>query len=81
MNKLRKHILWWLFDTDDIDQYMHILRDSRRYIDEHLKTLNKYLEETKRHEEDLATILKLIKICENHGIDIDEEIKHIELED
>ena len=79
--KLRKRILWWLFGTDDIDQYMYILRDSKRYVEEHLKTLHEYVKEIEDHKESLHIILKLIKICENHGIDVDEEIKHIALED
>lgn len=79
--KLRKRILWWLFGTDDIDAHIHLLTDSKRYVEEHLKTLHEYQKEIKSHKESLAIMLKLIKICKNHGIDVDEEIKHVTLED
>lgn len=76
---MRERILRWLFGTDDIKEYIDVLVESRdntyeqmRLIDDHLKTLEK-------SKENIQTILKLIKICENHGIDVDEEIKHIQL--
>ena len=76
---MRKLILTWLFGTDDIEDYFELLRKkinygkkNIEYIDEHIKTLDKAIE-------DLNTMRKLIKVCENHGIDVDEEIKHVEL--
>lgn len=83
---MKKLILMWLFGTDDIDSYMHLLRENIgllnkdiehneeciALIDHHKKTLE-------REEWELEMIRKLIKICENHGINVDEEIKHIEL--
>lgn len=76
---MRKRILRWLFGTDDIKEYIDLLVESRdntyeqmRLIDDHIKTLDR----TKEH---INTILKLIKICQNHGIDVDEEIKHVQL--
>lgn len=78
---MRERILRWLFGTYDIDDYFDLLvknrdnfKEQMRLIDEHLKTLE-------RSKENINTILKLIKICENHGIDVDEEIKHIQLKD
>ena len=75
---MRKLILNWLFGTDNVKKYMQVLDDSidrcQRYEDEiadHLKTLG----EVKEH---IGTILKLIKICENHGVNVDEELKHID---
>lgn len=76
---MRKLILMWLFRTDNIEDYIELLhRDNKRIqqqmdlIDGHLKTLDK-------HKEDLDIIRKLIKVCENHGINADKEIKEIEL--
>lgn len=75
---MKKLILNWLFGTDNVKRYMEVLDEGvdrcQRYEDEivdHLKTLN----EVKVH---INTILKLIKICENHGIDVDEELKKID---
>ena len=76
---MKKLILNWLFGTDNVDIYMEILEKyvdcNRRYlnaIDDHIKTL-------KRDKEHIEAILRLIKICENHGIDIDKELKQTEL--
>ena len=74
---MRERILKWLFGTYDIADYFDLLiknRDNfveqKRLIDDHLKTLD-------RSKDNIDTILKLIKICENHGINVDEEIKHV----
>ena len=76
---MRERILRWLFGTYNIDDYFDLLVKNRdnfakqmQLIDDHLKTLE-------RSKENVETILKLIKICENHGIDVDEEIKYIHL--
>ena len=78
---MKKLILKWLFGTDKINDYMHVLSDCidvcQRFEDEiasHIKTL-------REEQEYLRTILKLIKICENHGINVDEEIKHVDISD
>ena len=75
---MRKWILRWLFGTDDIKTYMALLTQSvnqhivcKGFLDDHLKTL-------KREKEELDDIRKLLRICENHGIDVDEEMKKIE---
>lgn len=75
---MKKLILNWLFGTDNVKRYMEVLGEGvdrcQRYENEiaaHIKTLN----EVKEH---INTILKLIKICENHGIDVDEELKKID---
>lgn len=76
---MRKRILKWLFGIDDVKTYIELLSDSMEHdkkclelIDDHLLTLDKCKDE-------LQIIRKLIVICKNHKIDIDEEIKHIEL--
>lgn len=83
---MRKLILNWLFGTDNVKRYMELLNKSLehnhesiehhkeclRLIDDHKATLDK----SKQY---LNDILKLIKICQNHGIDVDKEMKQIEL--
>lgn len=76
---MKKLILNWLFGIDNVEKYMELLDKSIqheneciRLIDAHLKTLN-------NRKEDINRIRKLIKICENHGINVDEEIKQIKL--
>lgn len=76
---MKKLILRWLFGTDKVKEYIQLLRESlehheecKKLIDDHIQTLND-------SKERLNTILKLIKICENHGINVDKEIKQIEL--
>ena len=83
---MRKLILRWLFGTDNIDEYIELLNKVIDYnekfsneLEDHQKTINKNLEDLEKHREDIDTILKLIKICKNHGIDVDKEIKNIEL--
>jgi hypothetical protein len=76
---MKKLILNWLFGTDNVERYMDLLdkninhtKECEHYIQEHIDTLN-----SQKKDIDLAR--KLIKICENHGINIDEEIKQIKL--
>lgn len=76
---MKKLILEWLFGTDDIKPYMELLRDSIGHHAECIELIEDHKETLERSKENLHTILKLIKICENHGIDVDEEIKHVEL--
>ena len=82
---MRKLILRWLFGVD-IEEYMKLsvdygelsdkyiveIRQHRERIAAHIKTLDEFIDI-------LKDMKKLIKICENHSIDIDEEIKNIEL--
>lgn len=72
---MKKIILNWLFGTDDIEQYIDLLRNCKEYCNRLLSELNKHHETLQKHKEDLEIIRKLIRICENHGIDVDEEIK------
>ena len=77
---MKKLILNWLFGTENVKRYMELLERAIDHekicidlIDDHKKSL----EESKTYLDD---ILKLIKICENHGIDVDKELKKINLE-
>lgn len=76
---MRKLILRWLFGTDDIDNYCKLLYENREYIKRNIKELDDHIESLESNKKDLIIIRKLIKICENHGIDVDKEIKNIEL--
>ena len=69
---MRKLILYWLFGTDDIDDYLDLLRNCKRYCQKLIDTNNEHIETIKE-------LIKLIKICKNHGIDVEKEIKEIEL--
>lgn len=81
---MRKLILRWLFGTDNIIEYMDLLKSSidnnEKFLcelKEHRETLNKRIEDSNNHMKSLNTMKKLIVICNNHGINVDEEIKNI----
>lgn len=79
MEKLKKKILRWLFGTDNVKRYVELLNETMNHTQESLGYINDHLETLKEARENLEDTRKLIQICKNHGIDIDEEIKHIEL--
>lgn len=88
MKKFRQLILYWLFGTDDIDRYMQLLRenmghceDGIKHAEECIELINDHKRTLKREEWFVETTGKLLRICENHGIDVDEEIKHIQLDE
>ena len=75
---MKKLILNWLFGTDNVQEYIEVLSDCigcHQTIENEIAAHIKTLWEEKEH---IKTILKLIKICENHGIDVDEELKQID---
>ena len=81
---MRKLILRWLFGTDNIIEYMDLLKNSidnnEKFLcelKEHRETLNKRIEDSNNHMKSLNIMKKLIVICNNHGINVDEEIKNI----
>ena len=71
---MKELILMWLFGTDDVKSYIKLLKES---IDDKQRAI----ELIEEHKKSLNTILKLIKICENHGIDVDKEIQYVELDE
>lgn len=77
---MRERILWWLFGTDDIESYMKLLRQRWDHVNECLELLDEHKKTLDRQEWALNMIEKLMKICENHGIDIDKEIEKLERE-
>lgn len=78
---MRERILRWLFGTSDIESYFDLLVKNRDNFHEQMRLIDDHLKTLERSKENIETILKLIKICENHGIDVDEEINHIQLLD
>ena len=76
---MRKIILRWLFGTDNIKSYMDVLTGSIKEMKEHTKSIEKHQETLNRSIVNLDMIQKLLKICENHGIDIDKELEQIKL--
>ena len=85
---MKKLILRWLFGTDNINSYMELLRENKDHCIDALKHTNECIELIREHRETInraewfiQLCEKLIRICKNHGIDIDEEIKYIQLDD
>ena len=78
---MKKLILWWLFGTDDIDDYLDLIVNAKNHTQEKIRLLDDHIETLERNKKNIETILKLIKICENHGIDVDVEIKRVQVDD
>lgn len=76
---MKKLILDWLFGTDNIDEYMTLLGRYSNDLMHQIKIINDHLETLDRLKEEINLTQKLIRVCENHGIDVDKEIKQIEL--
>ena len=79
--KLRKLILRWLFGTDNISDYDELLVDNITTSKKLIKELNEHIKTREDYIDELRTTAKLARVCRNHGIDPDEEIKHIKLGD
>lgn len=82
---MRKLILRWLFGVD-VERYMELLIKYRNLSDIYLDEIRRHCERIEAHiktldelEIFLQDMMKLIKICEKHGIDVDKEIKEVEL--
>ena len=78
---MRKLILRWLFGVDDVDEYLNVLIRNRKQIDETIKHIDLHLKTLEEERKNLTIIRKLIKVCENHGIDPDEEIKKVVIDE
>ena len=74
---MRKLILKWLFGTDKVDEYFDLLCKFRDEIEEHRDEMKDHVKTIEGHIDTIKSTKKLIQICKNHGIDIDEEIKRI----
>ena len=78
---MKKLILKWLFGIDDVTQYVDMLGNAIEANKNCIERCNDVIRIVNEHKQDLDTIRKLIRVCENHGIDVDEEIKKIKLYD
>lgn len=78
---MKKIILNWLFGTDNVKDYMDLLCETRDDCEYKIKLLDDHRNTIRMAQEDLIILRKLIRICENHGIDVDKEIKEVELEE
>lgn len=76
---MKKRILRWLFGTDDVKAYMELLGESVEHHQECLRLIDDHKATLGKSKQYLNDILKLIMICQNHGIDVDKEMKQIEL--
>lgn len=82
---MKKLILKWLFGTDVkryeelLDEYIALLHKTAENEQKHLDQIRFHLKTLEEERENLDIIRKLIIVCENYGIDVDEEIKHIKL--
>ena len=74
---MRKLILNWLFGEENVEKYMELLSRSIELSNERIELIKDHIETLNRKKENINTILKLIKVCEKHGISVDDELKHI----
>ena len=79
MKNIKKRILMWLFNTDNMEEYFALLHEVQNERENHINALNRHIETLHRLQDNLNIEIKLIKICENHGIDVDKELKEVEL--
>ena len=85
---MKKLILMWLFGTDNVDRYMALMQknmshceDGIKHAQECIDLIDDHKRTLKREEWELDVLHKLLHICEKHGINVDEEIKLIEMEE
>ena len=64
---MRKKILEWLFDNE-LKDYGDLLNENIKIRDEHIKTLKNYCDT-------LDKMQRLIEVCIEHKIDVDEELE------
>ena len=79
--RLRKWFLKWLFDTDDIKYYYELTNENHLLHRRLINILDHSAKTHRQYVEDLNMLRKLIKICKNHHIDVENEIEDIILED
>lgn len=75
--KLRRKVLMWLFETEDVEKYFHIFSKYADEIKEHRDTIERHLNTTKEQLDTLRLLRKVITVCQNHSIDIDKEVAEL----
>lgn len=71
---MKKLILRWLFGTDEVKEYIQLLLEHLQLHEKYKEMIDIDLKMFNRCKEELDTLLKLVEICEKHGIDIDKEL-------
>ena len=74
---MRKLILNWLFGEENVEKYMELLSESIELSNRQIELRRVYIKSLEREKEYLKTIIKLIDVCEKHGISVDDELKQI----
>ena len=80
MNKLKSIIQRWLFGTDVMVEYFHLLSKAAHANEELIYQIEQHQESLRKWGEDLDLLRKVLMICRNHGINVDEELKHTKFE-
>lgn len=75
--KLRRKVLMWLFETEDVEKYFHIFSKYVDEIKEHRDTMERHLNTTTEQLDTLRLLRKVITVCQNHSIDIDKEVAEL----
>jgi intergrase/recombinase len=78
---IRRLILKWLLGVDNVDLFRMVIDENTRVRKGYIENLENYLETLSKEKEIIDNMRKLIQVCKNHDIDIDEEIEHIQLPD
>ena len=79
MKNIKKRILMWLFGTDNMEDYFILLHEVQNEREKHANALERHIETLHNLQDNINLARKLIKICENHDIDVDKELKEIKL--
>lgn len=74
---MRNLIIKWLFGIDNIKTYMELLSENINHTNESISLVDDHLKTLSDRKEDLEIISKLIRVCKNHRINVDEEIKYM----
>lgn len=74
---LRRKVLMWLFETEDVEKYFHIFSKYVDEVKEHRDTIQGHLNTMEDHLNTLRLLRKVITVCQNHSIDIDKEVAEL----
>jgi hypothetical protein len=74
---IRRKVLMWLFETEDIEKYFNILSKYVDEIKEHRDAIQRHLNEIEEHLGTLRLLRKVLTVCQNHSIDIDKEVAEL----
>lgn len=79
---MRKLILKWLLGNVEIKTYWDLFQENIKIREEHIKTLEEHIKALNKHQqtlelaqESVSILERLLKVCKEHGIDVDEELE------